>query len=107
MVHDLAQQQVGLLDALAGGKGPVRADALALELAAEGTTFVALRDEVRRETALRLLTTTEIPLYQIASALDLGDATTFSQYSRRWWGKTARQVRLGGTPAAEVGDWKP
>lgn len=77
------------------------------ELAKENTTFAAIRDDVRRETALRLLTTTEIPLYQIASALDLGDATTFSQYSRRWWGKTARQVRLGGTPAAEVGDWKP
>ncbi|HJC58718.1 MAG TPA: AraC family transcriptional regulator [Candidatus Dietzia intestinigallinarum] len=75
------------------------------ELAAEGTTFVALRDEVRRETALRLLTTTEIPLYQIASALDLGDATTFSQYARRWWGRTARQVRLGGAHAARVGEW--
>ena len=74
------------------------------ELAGEGTTFAAIRDDVRRETALRLLTTTEIPLYQIASALDLGDATTFSQYARRWWGRTARQVRVGGTAPHEVGD---
>lgn len=65
------------------------------ELAGEGTTFAAIRDEVRRETALRLLTTTEIPLYQIASAVDLGDATTFSQYARRWWGMTARELRRG------------
>lgn len=64
-------------------------------LAGEGTSFSAIRDEVRREVAARLLTTTEIPLYQIASALDLGDATTFSQYARRWWGMTAREVRHG------------
>ena len=64
-------------------------------LAGEGTSFSTVRDEVRREVAARLLTTTEIPLYQIASALDLGDATTFSQYARRWWGMTAREVRLG------------
>lgn len=65
------------------------------ELAGHGTSFSAIRDEVRRERAARLLTTTEIPLYQIASALDLGDATTFSQYARRWWGITARQFRHG------------
>lgn len=64
-------------------------------LAGEGTSFSAVRDEVRREVAARLLTTTEIPLYQIASALDLGDATTFSQYARRWWGMTAREFRHG------------
>lgn len=77
------------------------------ELAHAGTTFSALRDEVRRETALRLLATTRIPLYQIASAVDLGDATTFSQYARRWWGTSARQVRQRGAPAGEVGEWAP
>lgn len=65
------------------------------ELAKEGTSFADLRDDVRREVAARLLTTTEIPLYQIASALALGDATTFSQYARRWWGITARELRHG------------
>ena len=65
------------------------------ELAAENTTFAAIRDDVRREVAARLLTTTEIPLYQVASALALGDATTFSQYARRWWGMTARELRHG------------
>ena len=76
------------------------------ELAKEGTSFAALRDEVRREVASRLLTTTEIPLFQVASAIGLGDATTFSQYARRWWGMTAREMRHGRRPAAEVGDWK-
>ena len=76
------------------------------ELAKEGTSFAALRDEVRREVAARLLTTTEIPLYQVASALGLGDATTFSQYARRWWGITAREMRHGRRTTAEVGDWQ-
>ena len=66
-------------------------------LAGQGTSFAALRDEVRRDVAVRLLTTTEIPLSQIAAAVALGDATTFSQYSRRWWGMTAREVRHGRT----------
>ncbi len=76
------------------------------ELAKEGTSFAALRDEVRREVAARLLTTTEIPLFQVASAIGLGDATTFSQYARRWWGMTAREMRHGRRSGAEVGDWK-
>lgn len=76
------------------------------ELAREGTSFAALRDEVRREVGARLLTTTEIPLFQISSALGLGDATTFSQYARRWWGMTAREMRHGRTASAEVGDWQ-
>ncbi|QGW23179.1 MULTISPECIES: AraC family transcriptional regulator [unclassified Dietzia] len=62
-------------------------------LTGEGTSFSAIRDEARRDVAARLLATTEIPLYQIASALALDDVTTFSQYARRWWGVTARQFR--------------
>lgn len=72
-------------------------------LAGEGTSFATLRDEVRRDIAVRLLTTTEIPLAQIASALALGDATTFSQYARRWWGMTAREFRHGHTTPPGVG----
>lgn len=75
------------------------------ELAKQGTSFAALRDDVRRELAEKLLTTTEIPLFQIASATGLGDATTFSQYARRWWGMTAREMRHGRKLSAEVGDW--
>lgn len=74
-------------------------------LGSEGTSFAAIRDDVRREVAARLLTTTEIPLYQIASAIALGEATTFSQYARRWWGMTARELRHGRKTTREVGDW--
>lgn len=72
-------------------------------LARENASFAAIRDEVRRDIAARLLTTTEIPLYQIASALDLDDATTLSQYARRWWGTTAREVRHGRAIPPVVG----
>ena len=61
----------------------------------EGTSFSAIRDEVRRDVAARLLATTEVPIYQIASALALDDVTTLSQYARRWWGITARDFRAG------------
>lgn len=63
------------------------------KLSGEGLSFSGIRDEVRRDVAARLLSTTEIPHYQIAAALALDDVTTFSQYARRWWGITAREFR--------------
>lgn len=71
-------------------------------LTAENTSFAAIRDEVRRDVAARLLATTEIPLFQIASALALDDVTTFSQYARRWWGITAREFRASRKPPVET-----
>ena len=62
-------------------------------LSRERTSFSAILDDVRREVATRLVTTTDLPLYQIASALALADVTTFSHYARRWWGVTAREFR--------------
>ncbi|MDX2357693.1 AraC family transcriptional regulator [Dietzia sp. PP-33] len=73
------------------------------QLTAENTTFSSIRDEVRRDVAARLLATTEIPLYQIASALALDDVTTFSQYARRWWGITAREFRSDRKGSAVAG----
>lgn len=62
-------------------------------LAKEETSFAKIRDGVRRDIATRLVTTTDIPMYQIASAIDLEDVTTFSHYARRWWGVNAREMR--------------
>lgn len=72
-------------------------------LTGENTSFSAIRDEVRRDVAARLLVTTEIPLFQIASALALDDVTTFSQYARRWWGITAREFRSSRRPPIDPG----
>ncbi|MFC5731269.1 MULTISPECIES: AraC family transcriptional regulator [Nocardioides] len=66
-------------------------------LAAEGTTFAAVLDAVRRERAASLLIQTDLPIAQIASIVGLGDAATLSRYARRWWHTTAQKVRMTKT----------
>ncbi|WP_245663490.1 AraC family transcriptional regulator [Nocardia inohanensis] len=65
-------------------------------LTAEGTSFAALLDEVRRSEARRYLTTTDIPMSQIASLLGLSEQSTFTRCCQRWWGATPTAVRRGG-----------
>lgn len=64
-------------------------------LAAEGTTFAAVLDEVRREAAKRYLTTTDIPMSQVAGMLGLSEQSALSRCCRRWWGITPSAVRRG------------
>ncbi|MEV0355440.1 AraC family transcriptional regulator ligand-binding domain-containing protein [Nocardia sp. NPDC050697] len=59
----------------------------------EGTTFAALVDEVRRDTAHRLLTTTDLPLGQVAGMVGYAEQSGFSRAARRWWDASAREVR--------------
>ncbi|GAA1891704.1 AraC family transcriptional regulator [Lapillicoccus jejuensis] len=65
-------------------------------LAAEGTTFATVLDDVRRETARRLLTTTDLPMARVASALGLAEQAALTRAARRWWGSTPTQVRRAG-----------
>ncbi|WP_405970794.1 AraC family transcriptional regulator [Streptomyces sp. NBC_00988] len=62
-------------------------------LAEEGTTFNDVLDDVRSQTALRLLTQTDLPLSQIASMIDLSEQSGLTRASRRWFGKPPSQVR--------------
>lgn len=62
-------------------------------LASESTTFAEIVDEVRRTEAYRYLTTTELPMTQIAAAVGLSEQSTFTRASRRWWGTTPTAVR--------------
>lgn len=78
----------------------VSARSLQRHLAAEGTIFGAVLDEVRRDRAETLLTQTTIPLAQVASMLGLSDPATLSRYARRWWGTTARARRAAGLPSS-------
>ncbi|WP_367138338.1 AraC family transcriptional regulator ligand-binding domain-containing protein [Saccharothrix sp. HUAS TT1] len=64
-------------------------------LAAEGTTFAAVLDEVRREAAKRYLTTTNVPMSQVAGMLGLSEQSALSRCCRRWWGSTPTAVRRG------------
>jgi AraC-like DNA-binding protein len=65
-------------------------------LSTEGTTFGDLLDDVRRQEARRYLTTTDLPLSQVAGLLGLSEQSALTRCSRRWWGRPPSEVRLFG-----------
>ncbi|MBL1078152.1 AraC family transcriptional regulator [Nocardia sp. 2] len=64
-------------------------------LAAEGTCFATLLDEVRRTEARRYLTTTNMPMSQVASLIGLSEQATLTRCCKRWWGATPSDIRKG------------
>lgn len=62
-------------------------------LAAEGASFAAVLDDVRRDAAYRYLTTTELPLNQIAALLGLSEQSTLTRAVRRWHARSPRELR--------------
>lgn len=66
-------------------------------LEAEGTTFGAVVDEVRRHTARRLLTTTDLPVGQVAALLGFAEQSALSRAARRWWDASPRAVRAAAS----------
>ncbi|MEV6561355.1 AraC family transcriptional regulator [Nocardia sp. NPDC051756] len=62
-------------------------------LAAEGTSFATILDDVRRDEARRYLTTTDMPMSQVASVIGLSEQSTFTRCCRRWWGTTPTAIR--------------
>lgn len=64
----------------------------------EGTSFERIVDEVRRDTAQRVLTTTELSMSQVASTLGLAEQATLTRACRRWFGRTPTQVRRAARP---------
>jgi len=65
-------------------------------LAAEHTSFAAIVDDVRRSEARRYLTTTDLPMSQIASLLGLAEQATLTRCARRWWDSTPTAIRRTG-----------
>lgn len=63
------------------------------KLAAEGTKFEDLRDDVRQQTALRFLRETQIPLAQLSSLLGLADQSVLTRCCVRWFGATPSRMR--------------
>jgi AraC-like DNA-binding protein len=57
-------------------------------LAESGTTFQEVVDSVRFDTAATLLAQTDLPLSEIADALDYADPSTFTRAFVRWTGST-------------------
>jgi AraC-like DNA-binding protein len=65
---------------------------LSRRLAADGTTFRAVRDEVRREIATHRVLRGD-GIAEVADALGFGDATAFSRAFRRWTGRSPGAYR--------------
>lgn len=68
-------------------------------LASEGTSFEAVLDEARRDASYRHLTTTTLPLGQVAALVGFADQSTLSHAVRRWFGCTPRELRRDGARA--------
>lgn len=94
------------------GTGPVRIGPVARllrvhprtlqrHLAAEGTTFERVVDTARREAAERLIVRTDLPMTQVAAMLGLAEQSALSRASRRWFGRSPREVRRRGVRCAD------
>ncbi|MFQ6398605.1 AraC family transcriptional regulator [Nocardia sp. KC 131] len=66
-------------------------------LAIEGTSFATILDTARRDAARRYLTTTDMPMSQIASLIGLSEQSTFTRCTQRWWAATPTAIRREGT----------
>lgn len=62
-------------------------------LAAEGTSFDSLLDELRRELSLRYLSDQRISIAEIAYLLGYSEPSAFHRAFKRWTGATPRQLR--------------
>lgn len=67
------------------------------QLAANGTTFATVLDEVRRQAAHRYLTTTALPVGQIAHMVGFGEQSTLTHAMHRWYGVSPRELRRAAT----------
>lgn len=65
-------------------------------LAAEGTAYDKILDDVRRQTAHRLITTTDLPLSQVTAMIGLTEQSALTRAARRWFGTSPRNLRRGG-----------
>jgi AraC-like DNA-binding protein len=131
-VHDVVQQYLSsLTPGFAGGAvtGPVRtlvrrllptgnldrgliAGHLSLHprtlqrrLAAEGTTYARLVDDVRREEAERYLRDTDIPLGRLAGLLGYSEQSVLTRSCHRWFGVSGvrhRMILQAGSPGRDL-----
>jgi AraC-like DNA-binding protein len=65
-------------------------------LAAEGTSFQALKDELRRDMAIVRLNTSAVPLAALAEELGFTDSTAFQRAFKSWTGSAPGTYRRGG-----------
>lgn len=73
-------------------------------LKAEGKSFEGIKDEVRRDVALRYLQQTELPLTRIAEKLGYAETSVLSRSCFRWFGVSPRQLRAQAGRTGPVAD---
>lgn len=66
---------------------------LSRRLALEGTKFQTVKDEVRRDLAVKKLTSEEIPLIALAQLLGFEDLPSFNRAFKNWTGSTPGTYR--------------
>ncbi|MFI5443819.1 AraC family transcriptional regulator [Polaromonas sp. UC242_47] len=65
-------------------------------LAAEGTSFQSLKDELRRDMAIVRLNTSTVPLAALADELGFADSAAFQRAFKGWTGSAPGAYRRGG-----------
>lgn len=59
----------------------------------EGTSFEAIKDDVRRDAAARYLSQPEIPLTRVAALLGYSESSVLARSCKRWFDNSPRRVR--------------
>lgn len=61
----------------------------------EGETFEAIREDVYKNATLQFLRETDIPLKQLAGALDFSEQSALTRSCTRWFGSSPSRIRRG------------
>lgn len=77
------------------------------QLAAEGTTYQRLRDQVRRDHAIAVLTGGRISIERLSRQLGFSEPSAFHRAFRRWTGETPRAYQARARLRALPGGSRP
>src|SRR3546814_18636327 len=69
----------------------------------EGSSFEAIKDDVRRDVAARYLSESDLPLTRISSLLGYSESSVLNRSCPRWFAKSPRQIRGGAASDEEIG----
>ena len=94
-VQRLLPQGQAHIETIAKALG-LSARTLSRKLAAEGSAFAEIMDQLRHTLALQYLKEPELPLAQTAWLLGYGNSTSFTHAFRRWTGRSPSAVRNEG-----------
>lgn len=86
------------------GRLSVSPQTLRRRLAAEGTSFQQLRDQMRRDHAIAALAEGRTPIERISEQLGFSEPSAFHRAFKRWTGSTPRAYHPGGDEPLVLGD---